>query len=102
MKLLTKENLKSLPAIRATEGLGDNAKAMVKFFCPWNNWTWYATEFNPAEGRFFGLIEGHELELGYWSLDEMAEVRGPWGLKIERDMHYRPATLADIKVASRS
>jgi len=97
MKLLTKANLKSLPPIRSTEKLGDKAKATVKFFCPWNYWTWYATEYDPETGQFFGMVYGHEPELGYWSMAEIEEVRGPWGLKIERDRHFRPTTLAEIK-----
>ena len=104
MKLLTKANLQSLPSLYATDGLGEDAKATVKFFCPWNNWTWYATEFDPAEGRFFGLMYGNEIEpeLGYWSLDEMQAVKGPWGLKVERDMHFRPTTLGKIKATAYS
>lgn len=99
MKLLTKANLRSLPPLNGTDGLGEDAKATVKFFCPWNGWTWYATEYDPEEKRFFGLVYGQEMELGYWSLDEMAEMTGPWGLRIERDMHFRAATLREIKEA---
>jgi hypothetical protein len=37
---------------------------------------------------FFGLVEGHEKELGYFNLSELQSVKGPFGLKIERDMHF--------------
>lgn len=97
--LLTKANKTSLPALRATDGQGDEALAQVKFFSPWGSWTWYAMEFDPAEGLFFGLVKGDcpIPELGYFSLAELEAVRGPWGLKIERDRHFRPTPLVDLK-----
>jgi hypothetical protein len=89
MKLLTKEIEKSLPNFR-TDGSSSH-KAMVKFFTPWGGWTWYGTEYNPAERCFYGLVDnGSDKEWGYWTLDEMEAVRGPWGLKIERDMYWTP------------
>lgn len=81
---LTKANRKALPRL----GEGDGT-AHVKFFAPWSNWTWYATEFD-GEDLFFGLVEGHETEAGYFSLFELMSVRGPYGLYVERDMHWEP------------
>ncbi|HEY59622.1 MAG TPA: DUF2958 domain-containing protein [Anaerolineae bacterium] len=66
--------------------------AQVKFFTPDSNWTWYATKFD-GQDIFFGLVAGLEVELGYFSLSELQEVRGPWGLPIERDLHFEPQTL---------
>lgn len=63
---------------------------LVKFFTPWTYWTWYAVE-GKKEGDdwlFFGMVDGHEKELGYFRLSELKEIRGPMGLKIERDMHF--------------
>jgi len=95
--LLTKANKKSLPALRSTDGKGDEAIAYVKFFTPWSNWTWYATEFDPETGMFFGLVSGHEEELGYFTLEELESVRGKWGLKIERDRHFKPTPLGKLR-----
>ena len=44
----------------------------------------------------FGLVDGHEKELGYFSLKELESVRGPFGLPIERDIHWQPKTLEEI------
>ncbi|MGO8672414.1 MAG: DUF2958 domain-containing protein [Capsulimonadaceae bacterium] len=41
---------------------------LVTFFTPDSNWTWYATEYDPEERVFFGLVVGFEAELGYFSL----------------------------------
>lgn len=95
MMLLTKENRKALPPLRAQEH-ADDPIAYVKFFTPWSNWTWYATEFD-GEDEFFGLVQGHEIELGYFSLKELESVRGPFGLRIERDRHFDPTPLSVIR-----
>jgi len=73
-----------------------DAQAMVKFFTPDSNWTWYASEFD-GEDIFFGLVIGFEIELGYFSLSELEEIRGPLGLQIERDFYYQPETLGKLQ-----
>jgi hypothetical protein len=96
MKLLTKEIEKKLPALYSQDGKGKDAIAYVKFFTPDSNWTWYATEYDPEERVFFGLVDGFEKELGYFSLDELESVKGPMGLKIERDMYFDPKPLKNL------
>ena len=95
MKLLTQEIRKKLPPLYSQEDKGGKAVAVVKFFTPWTSWTWFATEFD-GEDTFFGLVFGHERELGYFSLSEMEKVRGHLGLKIERDLYWQPKTLEEI------
>jgi hypothetical protein len=95
VKLLTKANVKALPALYSQDGKGQDAIAHVKFFTPWTNWTWYASEYDPQERRFFGKVVGQETELGYFMLDELESVVGPAGLKIERDRHWTPRPLKD-------
>lgn len=95
-KLLTKAILKQLPKLYETEKQGDDAKVICKFFTPWSNWTWYVTEFD-GEDTFFGLVEGHAIEMGKFSLSELQSIRGKWGLKIERDQWFDPMTLGELK-----
>ncbi len=85
MKLLTKENLKKLPKIDKGDGT-----AYVKFFTPDANWTWYCCEYNSEEELFFGLVDGFEKEIGYFSLSELQSIRGGLGLPIERDRWWTP------------
>jgi hypothetical protein len=99
VRLLTKALEARLPALYAQDGRGDEAMAYVKFFTPWSNWTWYGTEYDPATRTFFGLVKGHETELGYFSLDELAALRGPYGLRVERDLSFRPTKLAELRAA---
>ncbi len=95
MKLLTQELRKKLPPLYAQEKLGGKAVAHAKFFSPSSSWTWFATEFD-GEDLFFGLVDGHVKELGYFSLRELESVKGPLGLGIERDLHWTPKTLEEI------
>lgn len=97
MKLLTEKNLKDLPPLYSQDRKGDDAIAHVKFFTPDSNWTWWATEFEPEDGTFFGLVKGFETELGYFSLAELESAKGPMGLSIERDIHFKAAKLGEIR-----
>ncbi|KPQ16705.1 MAG: Protein of unknown function (DUF2958) [Rhodobacteraceae bacterium HLUCCO18] len=64
---------------------------VVKLFCPWGAGTWLLSELDPEEPDIaFGLCDlgvGCP-ELGSVSLAELASIRGPGGLGIERDVHF--------------
>ncbi len=66
---------------------------VVKLFCPWGSATWLLTEIDPGEPDIaFGICDlglGFP-EVGSVSLDALASITGPCGLKIERDFHFRP------------
>jgi len=93
--LLDPENREKLPPLYSGEELGLMAIALVKFFTPDSNWSWYASEFD-GEDLFFGLVSGFEVELGYFSLSELQSVKGSLGLPIERDLYYEPKTLKEL------
>jgi Protein of unknown function (DUF2958) len=95
MKLLTAKIRAQLPVLYAQEKCSD-AIVYVKFFTPDSNWTWYATEFD-GEDLFFGLVQGFEEELGYFSLGELQEYRGALGIGIERDLDFKPTPLSLIR-----
>lgn len=98
MKLMTKELEAKLPRLYATEDVpAHKRQVLVKFFTPDSNWTWYVLEYDPQERIAFGYVDGHEAELGYFSLDEMESVRGPLGLPIEHDLHFLPMTLEQVQ-----
>ena len=95
MKLLTKEIIKKLPPLSSQDGKGLETIAQVKFFNPCGNWTWYASEFD-GEDLFFGLVDGFEKELGYFSLKELQSIKGTLGLGIERDLYFIPQPLKNF------
>jgi hypothetical protein len=97
MKLLTKAIEKKLPALYSTEAVPvERKKLIVKFFTPWAGWAWYAAEYDPAQRVFFGLVIGQATEWGYFSLAELEEVRGPCGLKIERDLYWGEKEASEV------
>lgn len=97
MELMTEQLREQLPPLYATEKEKDPT-IYVKFFTPWSNWTWYATEFD-GQDRFFGIVNGFEWEWGYFSLSELESVRGPAGLGIERDLYFEPQPVSQVAPA---
>lgn len=85
----------NLPHLYSGEEKGSDALALVKFFTPDSSWSWFASEFD-GEDIFYGLVVGLEVEFGYFSLNELQSVRGPWGLPIERDLFFEPKTLREL------
>jgi len=96
MHLLPDDIRAQLPPIYSQDSQGDAAIAYVKFFTPDSDWTWYATEFD-GKDLFFGLVQGFEEELGYFSLTELVNNRGPLRLAIERDLHFQSTPLSQLR-----
>jgi hypothetical protein len=94
--LLDDESREKLPPLYSGEEKGLDALAQVKFFTPDSSWTWLASEFN-GDDVFFGLVIGLEIEIGYFSLAELQSVKGPLGLQIERDLHFEPKSLRELR-----
>jgi hypothetical protein len=100
MKLLTKEIRERLAKLYSTEDTPLEEKIVeCKFFTPDSSWTWYVIEGQEqADGNvvFFGWVVGLEKEFGYFTLRELESVRGPLGLPIERDLHFKPRPLKEV------
>lgn len=93
MKLHTKAQLAALTNNHANrDNTGHDPKPVVKLFTPWAGATWLITELDPDTDIAFGLCDLGQgtPELGYVSLTELRELRGPMGLKVERDLHFTP------------
>jgi hypothetical protein len=61
---------------------------VVKFFNPLGEGVWLATELDEDGDTLFGLADLGEPELGSFSLAEIAALRLPLGLGIERDLLF--------------
>jgi hypothetical protein len=94
VKLLTKEIARKLPGLN--ESVAGKQMAVVKFFTPWTDWTWYGIEYDPKTQTFWGVVDGFEKEYGYFNLGELERVTGPHGLQIERDMYFTPTPIAEL------
>lgn len=71
------------------------------FFNPTGGQDWYVISYHPRERNFFGYVSlFHDPmmdELGYFSLAELEEFKGPFGLGIERDLHWEPRPLSEVR-----
>lgn len=66
---------------------------VVKLFAPWTNATWLLTELDPNDPDVaFGLCDlgVGGAELGCVYLPELRELSGPGGLRVERDLLFKP------------
>ncbi len=93
----TKEQLKKLPTLYATEDVEpENKIAHIKFFAG-GRWTWYAVEGKEEEGdiTFFGyIVSGMDPdydEWGYFSLNELASTG-----RVERDLYWKPSPVPEV------
>jgi hypothetical protein len=89
MILLTEDLKRRFPKLREMDG--QDAIVLAKFFHPRSYWTWFATEYDPEDRIFFGWVQGHEEELGYFSLDELESLSC-----IERDLFWKPTRLGEV------
>ena len=95
MKLLTAKLIKRFAQVGSQANRRDPL-VIAKFFNPAGAGTWYATEFDPETRTFFGYVSifgDWNDEWGSFSLDELENYRGRFGLGIERDRFFteRPA-----------
>jgi len=72
--------------------------ARIKLFNPAGAGTWYLSEYYPETRTAYGIAIIQEREYGYIDMAELVAFRDSrFGLPIERDLHWRPRTLAECK-----
>lgn len=95
MKLITEDLRKALPLLYSQKNEKDSL-VICKFFLPLTKWTWFATEFD-GKDSLFGFVIGEYPELGYFSLSELENLEGSYGIGVERDMFFQPVKLSEVK-----
>lgn len=95
------ENWKEQRPLKGTEKERD-FEPVVKLFNPAGAGTWLITECD-EDGLAFGLADFGYPEMGYFDLNEIAQVRLAGGLiRIEQDLHFQPSkTLSQYAAAAR-
>lgn len=101
MKLITKKLKETMPKLYATENTPcDDKIAMVRYFIPGTTAQWFGIEYSEEENLMFGFAslfaDPIMDEYGYFSLDELLGIRGPFGMQVERDLHFTPMKMGDI------
>lgn len=103
MLLITKEIEKKLKKnpLYSQDGKGDNADVLVKFFTPDAQFTWLVLEGEQDgdDWEFYGLVRNYpyDWEYGYFRLSQLKQVRGRFGLPVERDRYIGNAKVADFR-----
>lgn len=99
MKLLTSDIKQRLTRAWNATAIDPDPVVHCKLFAPWGNWTWYAfsgSEMSDGDWLFFGYVIGYDDEFGNFSLSELRAIKGPCGLRVERDLHFKPCRLSEI------
>ena len=86
---------KDIPKLYDTESIKDPI-VHIKIFTPLSSWCWYITEYDPTEKLCFGLVVGHETELGYFSIKEF-ETLNTQGYDLQIDNAFKPILLSELK-----
>ena len=83
-QLMTEEIAKTVPRLYEQDGAEDPTVYAHYFSCV-NGWDWWLLEFDGTD-EAFGLVEGYDDELGYFSIKEMAELNRQMGFAaVERE-----------------
>jgi len=102
MKLLTEEiieRFKKYP-LYSQDGKGMDSVVLVKYFNPCGSGTWIITEAEEQEDGdylLFGYCHINCWEWGFLLLSELQDLKLPFGLTIERDLHMpKDAKVKDL------
>jgi hypothetical protein len=98
MKLMTKTLERRFAKVGSQREEKDPT-IVAKFFNPTGAGTWYATEYDPHDRIFYGYVSifgDWNDEWGSFSLQELEQYRGRFGLGIERDMYFEEQRASKI------
>lgn len=96
MKLITKTLIQEFNRTGDQSEI-ENPFLVAKFFNPCGSATWYATEYDPETNICFGYVTGlFEDEWGSFSITELESITRPFGLSIERDIHFTPMSFKEL------
>jgi hypothetical protein len=97
MSLIPQDIFNKIPNLYETENQEEKI-CYVKLFLPNSNWTWYIIEIDKSDyNTCYGLVDGFEQELGYFSLSELESISDSYGLKAELDSSFKATRLSKIK-----
>ena len=102
MELLTTDIINKFKAypLYSQEEKGMDSLVLVKYFNPCGVGTWIITEAeeqDDGDWLLFGYCHIYCWEWGYVSLNELKQLRLPFGLTIERDLYIpENATVKDL------
>ena len=84
-----------IPTLFGIDAIRDPV-AHVKLFNPSGSGSWYIAAYDPESRIAWGMADiwVGEFELGEFDMQELSDYRGPYGLPLERDLHWTPRPLS--------
>ncbi len=95
------KNLQNIPPLYAQEHIKDPI-VYERYHIVGSDWEWYVMEYSPLQKLCFGLVIGDEMELGYFCLDELERLQHRYSVEVERDYHFKPTSLKELKNGKRT
>ena len=95
MKLLTKE-IKTKAEKQYDKGSDMDQEVVAKFFNPIGQATWYLMNKSPEDSYCWGIVDWMALEVGSFDIKELEETELPMGMKIERDLYFKPIKAKEL------
>jgi hypothetical protein len=74
----------------------DTQMVVAKFFDPTGSWSWYLMNLDEDLDYAWGIVNGFEVECGSFSLSELQNTKGKFGLGIERDLYFKPMNAHEL------
>ena len=91
-RLLPREIALLIPRLYQQEKTPDPL-VYVRLYEPFSGWEWYLYEFD-GQDIAFGLVNGYEVELGYISMSELAQINS---VRVIRDTDFIPQPLSQVR-----
>ncbi len=70
----------------------------TRFCAEWVNHCWYPISYNEQKECFFGIVQGLEIKLDYFSHIDLSIIRGPYGVRITRDDDWKETDLNHLRL----
>ena len=73
---------------------GSDMEQMVvaKFFDAMGSWKWFLMNKSKDDDYCWGIVKGHEIEMGSFSIDELRSMQP----RIQRDLYFEPMKAKDV------
>ena len=91
MKLITKE-IKEKAEKQYDEGSDMEQMVVAKYFDAMGDWKWFLMNMDKDGDYCWGIVKGHEVEMGSFSLDELKSMQP----RIQRDLYFEPMKAKDV------
>ena len=95
MKLVTKK-IKEQAQEQYDKGSDMEQMVVAKYFDPMGSWRWFLMNMDKDGDYCWGIVDGHAVEMGSFSMRELESIQLPLGLGIERDTSFEPVKASEL------